>query len=187
LPRRAPSERGAALDPIREQGMASLTQSIDPHLENPLDLIEQVVAANDWPFERHEDGGLTVEVSGRWCAYQLLFAWRAEVTALLFSCAFDMKVPALKRLAICHLVNLINERLWFGHFEVWSEEGMPVFRQATLLRESPGLSASQIQDMVDLALNEAERFYPAFQHVVWGGKSPEEAIELALVDTLGEA
>ncbi len=167
--------------------MASVSYDIDPQLQNPLDLIEQIVAANEWPFERHEDGDITAEISGRWCAYQLWFAWRPDITALHFSCAFDMKVPAAKRVAIYHLLSLINERLWFGHFEVWSEEGLPVFRHATLLRESPGLSASQIQDMVDIALHEAERFYPAFQHVIWGGKNPEEAIELALVDTLGEA
>ena len=56
-----------------------------------------------------------------------------------------------------------------------------------LLRASPGLSSAQMQDTIDIALTESERFYPAFQHVIWGGKSPEEAITLALVDTHGEA
>jgi hypothetical protein len=41
--------------------------------------------------------------------------------------------------------------------------------------------------MVDIALTECERFYPAFQFVTWGGKSPEEAMAAALVETVGEA
>ena len=32
-----------------------------------------------------------------------------------------------------------------------------------------------------------ERFYPVFQFVLWGGKSPGEAISAALIDTHGEA
>ena len=37
------------------------------------------------------------------------------------------------------------------------------------------------------ALEECERFYPVFQFVLWGGKSPGEAIAAALIDTHGEA
>jgi hypothetical protein len=36
-------------------------------------------------------------------------------------------------------------------------------------------------------MEECERFYPVFQFVLWGGKSPAEAISAALIDTAGEA
>jgi hypothetical protein len=36
-------------------------------------------------------------------------------------------------------------------------------------------------------MEECERFYPVFQFVLWGGKSPGEAIAAALIDTHGEA
>jgi len=41
--------------------------------------------------------------------------------------------------------------------------------------------------MVDTAITECERFYPAFQQVLFGGKSATESIEVAMVDTIGEA
>jgi hypothetical protein len=41
--------------------------------------------------------------------------------------------------------------------------------------------------MVNVALSESERFYPAFQFVIWGGKPPEEAVAAALIDPVGEA
>jgi len=56
-----------------------------------------------------------------------------------------------------------------------------------MLRGAPGASAEQIEDLVDIALTECERFYPAFQFVVWGGKSAEEAIAQAMIDPIGEA
>jgi hypothetical protein len=41
--------------------------------------------------------------------------------------------------------------------------------------------------MVDIALTECERFFPAFQFVLWGGKPPAEALEAAMLDCVGEA
>jgi hypothetical protein len=44
-----------------------------------------------------------------------------------------------------------------------------------------------LEDLVDTAIAECERFYPAFQYVIWGGRTPEDAVSAAMVDTLGEA
>src|SRR5688572_31021705 len=41
--------------------------------------------------------------------------------------------------------------------------------------------------ITEAAMEECERFYPVFQFVLWGGKSPGEAIAAALIDTHGEA
>ena len=82
---------------------------------------------------------------------------------------------------------MVNERLWLGHFGLWTEEGVPMFRHAVLLRGLGGASMEQIEDLVDIALSECERFYPAFQFVIWGGKSAPDAISAALLDTVGEA
>jgi len=40
---------------------------------------------------------------------------------------------------------------------------------------------------VDIAVAECERFYPAFQLLLWGGKSPDEAVAAAMLETVGEA
>jgi hypothetical protein len=81
----------------------------------------------------------------------------------------------------------VNERLWLGHFGLWNEEGVPMFRHAVLLRGLGSASMEQIEDLVDIALNECERFYPAFQFVLWGGKTAQDAVAAALLDTVGEA
>jgi hypothetical protein len=44
-----------------------------------------------------------------------------------------------------------------------------------------------LEDLVDVALNECERYYPAFQYVIWGGKDPSEAVTAACLDPQGEA
>ena len=154
---------------------------------NPLDLVEQFVSGNDWPFDRRSDDEMAVEVPGKWCDYSLYFAWREDIGAMHFTCAFDMKVQSAKRPPVYELLALVNERMWLGHFGLWAEEGVPMFRHAILLRGVGGASQEQIEDLVDIAISECERFYPAFQFVIWGGKSAQDAISAALLDTVGEA
>ena len=154
---------------------------------NPLDLIEELVIANDWPFQRSADDEILVEISGRWTDYRLFFVWQEDAYALQFCCRLDAKVPAKVRSTINDLLASINERLWVGHFDVSIEEDSIMFRHALLLRGVSGVSAEQVEDLVELALAECERFYPAFQLVIWGGKSAEEAMTAAILDPIGEA
>ena len=41
--------------------------------------------------------------------------------------------------------------------------------------------------MVDIAVHELDRFYPAFQYVVWGNQSAHAAVSSIMFDTVGEA
>jgi hypothetical protein len=154
---------------------------------NPLDLMEKIVAANDWIFDRRSDAEMAAEAPGTWCDYGLYFSWSPEISAMHFTCAFDLKVPAPRRGALYELLAHANERLWIGHFALDSEDGVPRFRHSVLLRGARGASAESLEDMMDIAIAECERFYPAFQFVLWGGKSPSEAITAAMLDCVGEA
>ena len=74
-----------------------------------------------------------------------------------------------------------------GHFGMWDEDGMPLFRHALPLRGMAGPTTEQMEDIVDTALMECERFYPAFQYVIWGGRTPIDAMSLSMIETVGEA
>ena len=126
---------------------------------------------------------------GSWAAYELRGVWRPEDQVLQFLAFPDIKVAPEKSAAIFEALSLINEQLWLGHFEIWSGSGLVVFRHSTILdtREDEGLSLEQAEAIAEAAVEECERFYPVFQFVLWGGKSPGEAIAAALIDTHGEA
>src|SRR5437899_4999671 len=85
---------------------------------NPIDLVEEIVVANDWAHDRASEEELIVEISGRWCDYRMYFLWQEELSALHFSCGFDMKVPKRRRGPLYELLALANERLWLGHFDL---------------------------------------------------------------------
>ncbi|MGE4351613.1 MAG: YbjN domain-containing protein [Bdellovibrionales bacterium] len=154
---------------------------------NPLDIVEEIVAANEWLFDRSNEDELVVELAGRWCHYRMYFVWQREVGALQFSCQFDMRVPDGKRYDVNDLLSMLNNRLWLGHFDLDAQQNSPLFRYTVLARSDRLPGVEVFEDLVEIALTECERFYPAFQFVVWGGKQPVEAIAAAMIDTAGQA
>jgi hypothetical protein len=167
--------------------MSASLQFEHERASNPLDILEQIIAANEWAFERRSDGEMAAEAPGKWCDYGLHFSWSHEISAMSFTCAFDLKVPADRRDKLYELLALANDRLWIGHFGIEVEDGVPVFRHSVLLRGSPSASAESLEDMVDIAITECERFFPAFQFVLWGGKAPADALAASMLDCVGEA
>jgi hypothetical protein len=49
------------------------------------------------------------------------------------------------------------------------------------------IAEAQCETLLRLALEACERYFPAFQFVIWAGKSAEEAIQSSLMETAGEA
>ncbi|MEM7568807.1 MAG: YbjN domain-containing protein [Pseudomonadota bacterium] len=156
-------------------------------LANPLDSVEELFEANEWSFEREGDEEITAVVPSGWCDYQLRFFWRQAEGVLQAVNMFDLKVPEAKRGPICETLALINERLWMGHFESWTDGDALLYRHATFLDELAQLSPNHAHALVQTAVGECDRFYPVFQFVLWAGKSPAEAVEAAMLDTVGNA
>ena len=167
--------------------MENLDLHQDAFSANPLDIVEQLVERNDWAFSRCNDEEIAFQVPGTWCDYSLYFAWNDEIDAMLFTCAFDMRVADDQKQRLYKLLALVNERMWLGHFGLWSQDGLPMFRYALPFRGTRGPTIGQMENLVETAIIECERFYPAFQYVIWGGKEAEEAITAAMIDTVGEA
>lgn len=154
---------------------------------DPLDAMEQLAQTREWAFDRRSELEMAVEVPGRWCDFGLFVAHAEEMGALHISCTYDMRVPSGRLGPVYELLAQANERLWLGAFVLWSEERYPMIRQVILGGQDGRYAVDRLEEVVDIMLAEAERFYPAFQYVIWGGKAPLEALEAAMLDTVGEA
>ncbi|MBO0343834.1 YbjN domain-containing protein [Roseibium limicola] len=154
---------------------------------NPVDTIETVATINDWTFERSDDDEITISMGGVWCDYHVSFSWMEDVEALHLAAAFDLKVTEQRKAEVLALMALVNEQLWMGHFDLWSQESVVMFRQSLLLAGGAEANPSQIEGLLGNTLDSCERFYQSFQFVVWAGNSATEALEAALFETAGEA
>ena len=166
--------------------MATPQLSESPRL-NPLDVVERIASTNDWSFERVGDDEITLLIGGRWSDYQVSFTWMPDIEALHLACAFDLKVQERRRAEVQQLISLINEQLWVGHFDLWTQDGMVMFRHALVLAGGVEATGQQCQAVLSSALEACEGYFPAFQFVVWAGKGAREALDSVMFETSGEA
>ena len=153
---------------------------------DPLDVVEHVLQAENLQFDRTDDGDLAFTLAGDWKDFELWFAWRPEADCLQLCLSVDLRVTPEQKAAAYELTTIINQRVWLGHFEIW-DDGEVVFRHAMALMGGERPSLAQTAAMIDVAMEASDRFYPAFDFLTQGGKSPAEAIEACMFDTVGEA
>ena len=154
---------------------------------DPLEVVEHVLSAENLTFDRTDDGDLAFSLIGDWKDYELWFAWREEAGCLQLCLALDLQVEAEMRPGLYELLALVNQRVWIGHFELWSEDNELLFRHALPLPEGERPTLAQAAAMIDAAVEAADRFYPAFDFLLAHGKTPAEAVSSCLFETVGRA
>lgn len=165
--------------------MASAEPKFD-RISNPVDMVEKIATINDWSYERTAEDELTLIVTGSWTDYHVSLNWRDDLETLHLASAFDMKTRPEKLNEMYRLIGTINEQLWLGHFDLWSREGLMMFRQGLMLNGAEPTSA-QCEALLHAGLDACERYYQAFQFVVWAGKSAPEALATTMFETAGQA
>jgi hypothetical protein len=165
----------------------SLAEVSEERRAHPVDVVEHLAAVKDWSFDRSGDDEIAISISGRWTDYHLSFTWMDEIESLHLACAFDCRVPERRRAEVQSMISQVNEQLWIGHFDLWSKDGVIMFRHSLMLPDGLEPSRRQCELAMEAALDACERYYQAFQFVVWAGKSAREAIDTAMFETAGEA
>ena len=154
---------------------------------SPISLFEELLFQFDWGYERTSEHEITTELEGRWCNYRLFAIWRQDLESLMVSAIIDIKIPQGKRSSLETLLSMMNPKMWLGHFEIPPDEELIAFRYNLTLRGNPSATVEQIEEIIGSIITECDRFYPALQFLLWGGKSPEDALMAAMLDTYGEA
>ena len=116
----------------------TLIEISDEQRVNPLEVVEGVASSNGGSFERASDEEITLLVTGKWSDYQLSYTWMFDIEALHLACAFELKVPDRCRAEVQQLISLINEQMWVGHFDLWPQEGLVMYRHALVLAGGVG-------------------------------------------------
>lgn len=153
----------------------------------PVEMLAALFEAHGWPFEHTHEDEIAGEIRGSWTTYQLRGIFRRDDHVLQLLCLPEVRVPPDKRATVFELLALVNEQVWLGHFDIWSNGGMLLYRHGLMLGDDGMLSLAQAKTAVEAAIEECDRFYPAFQFALWGDKEPAEALAHAMVDAAGEA
>lgn len=150
--------------------------------QNPMDVFARICVAEGYDHERVDINELQISLPGLWCEHDLSLNWNPATEQVQLFLIFEGRMPGGRSDDICRLLSLLNERLISGHFDYWDKNRGMVYRNSVSLRGGATLRTEQGMDLIALALDAAERGYPACQYVIWAGKSPEDALTSALVD-----
>ncbi|MBR9765631.1 MAG: YbjN domain-containing protein [Rhodobacteraceae bacterium] len=154
---------------------------------HPIDIVETLAEHHEWDFDRIAEDQIAMAVEGQWRTYSVTLAWSAYDETLRLICTFEMEPPAETLPGLYELLNHVNDQCWAGAFTFWAEQQLMVYRYGLVLSGEQIASPEQISTLISAAVLSAERYYPAFQLNVWGGRSPRAALEVAIAEAYGRA
>ena len=166
--------------------MALLEQDHDIDI-HPIDMVETLASYHDWDFDRMGDDQIAMAVEGQWRTYSLTLAWSDYDETLRLGCTFELDPPEERKSALYELINDINDRTWVGAFSFWPAQGLMVYRYGLVLSGGQMAGPDQIDTMINAAVAGAERYYPALQLLIWGDRTPSEALQGAIAEAYGRA
>ncbi|MDX5401856.1 MAG: YbjN domain-containing protein [Rhodobacterales bacterium] len=154
---------------------------------HPIDIVENIAAYHDWDFDRIGQDQIAMAVEGQWRTYSITLAWSSYDETLRLICTFEMEPPEARLPQLYETLNAVNDQCWAGAFTFWAAQKLMVWRYGLVLSGEQVASAEQIDTLINAAVMSAERYYPAFQLVVWGERTPADALQVAIAEAYGRA
>lgn len=154
---------------------------------HPIDIVEHLATSHDWDFDRIGDDQIAMAVEGQWRTYSISLAWSGYDETLRLVCTFEMEPPEDRVGGLYELLNAMNDACWAGAFTWWGEQKLMVYRYGLVLSGGQMACPEQIDRMITAAVVACERYYPAIQLNVWGGRSPKQAMQAAIAEAYGRA
>ena len=154
---------------------------------HPIDIVEHLAEHHEWEFDRIEENQIAMAVQGQWRTYSITLAWSDFDETLRLICSFEMEPPNEKLKDLYETLNVANDRCWTGAFTFWEEQKLMVYRYGLVLAGGQIATAEQIDTMISSAVLTAEKYYPAFQLVVYDNQSPDSAMQVAIAEAYGHA
>ncbi len=154
---------------------------------HPIDIVEHLAENHDWDFDRLGEDQIAMAVEGQWRTYSLTLAWSGYDETLRLVCTFELEPPEDQLPRVYELINLINDQCWTGAFTYWKDQKLMVWRYGLALSGGQVAGPDQIDRMIAAAVGGAERYYPAIQLMVWGDRTPKEAMQVAIAEAYGRA
>lgn len=154
---------------------------------HPIDVVENIAEHHAWEFDRIADDQIAMAVEGQWRTYSITLAWSGFDETLRLICTFEMEPPEEKMGAVFEMLNSVNDLCWSGAFTWWGEQKLMVYRYGLVLAGDQVAGSEQVDTLIKAAVVNCERFYPAFQLVTWGDRTPDEALQIAMAEAYGRA
>ena len=166
--------------------MAPLITHLSDSKSHPINLLEEITILKDWIFERPIEDEIYIEVPTKYSNLIIQVTWLKEKSRIEIRSSFYNKMDFSQNIEIYKLLNLINNRIDYGHFII-DENSYPTFKNSIIIKDHKNIKFDLLREVLNYAILESERFFPILQLVLWSGKKAEEAFLFFEFKTEGKA
>ena len=166
--------------------MASSSIDLIDSKSHPINLLEEIIISKNWIFERPIEDEIYIEVPTKYSNLIIQVNWLKNKSRIEIRSFFYNKMDFSDNVEIYKLLNLINNRINYGHFII-NENSFPTFKNSIIIKDYKSIKFDLLKELLNYAILESERFFPILQLVLWGGKKAEEAILFFDFKTEGRA
>ena len=154
---------------------------------NPLIVIEAVADFNDWQCSKLSETEIVIIIPGASLTYEIHFIWQKETNYLHLICFSDLEFTDHSNFDFLRLLMLANQKLWIGSFGIL-ENNIVAYRHLLHLKEwGYNDFESLIDEVIAVAMDESESFFPSFEKVLQNGSLSSEELNLLSLGVEGSA
>lgn len=154
---------------------------------SPIDLVEDVAELMEWDVDRLGDDSIAIAAAGAWRTYSVTLAWCEADETLRMVATFDLGCEQAHLPEFYRALEMANDAIWLGCFTFWVEQSLVAYRYGLALNGRAGVTAEQVDAMLRSAVENCERYFPAFDLVAQSGADAGEALDTALIEVAGSA
>ena len=154
---------------------------------NPIDYIEEYFSRFIDDILRDSENKITINAKGLWDTYKISITWSETKKIFEINTYLDNSLNKNTKTSIYLLLSNVNEKTSLGHFNFSSRINTVFFNYKVSVKGQDSVTIEQIEHFVDITVEECDKFFPVFYVFFNKKKSPKNAIEIAILETSGEA
>lgn len=154
---------------------------------SPLKMVFDNLKHRGFAVEKVADSEISTEINDFPTPFQFSTMYNEELNSLMVSCHIRHTIPQEKYTSVIELLSRLNTSIWMGHYELAPEDDLVGYRYTLNLAGVKYPTDEQVDSMIDAAIVECVRIYPALKFILVDGKSASEAAVAAMMETVGEA
>ncbi len=154
---------------------------------NPIDFIEDYLVNDNFKILRDSNDEITITAKGKWRSYNISLKWDNKTKIIEVNSYFDMSKKNKGGKSIYSLISNVNRKVSVGFFNYCPKLNTIFFSYKISIKGQNILSIEQIKDFFEIVKCECDRFFPVFFVFFYKKQDPVYALDIALLDTYGEA
>ena len=154
---------------------------------NPIDFIEEYVLNDGIEKVRDSSDEIVIFSKGVWKNYDINFKWDSKQKIIEVSTYFEMSKKNRINKSIYSLISDVNKKATVGFFNYCTELNTVFFSYKISIKGQDFISVEQIKNFINIVISECDRFFPVFFVFFYKKQDPIHALDIALIDTIGEA